>query len=86
MSISDIIIQGLGLIAAALMITSFQCRTNRNLFALQFAAATFFAVQFILLGGLTGSVVLIIGMLRNLLLLQFHRGWPQKKQWMWLVV
>ena len=86
MSISDIIIQGLGLIAAALMITSFQCRTNRNLFALQFAAATFFAVQFILLGGLTGSVVLIIGMLRNLLLLQFHRGWPQKKQWMWLVI
>lgn len=86
MEFSNIIIQGLGLIAAALMIGSFQCRINRNLFGLQFVANTFFAAQFILLGGLTGSVVLIIGMLRNLFLLQFHRGWPRKKRWMWLFI
>lgn len=82
----DIVIQSLGLIAAGLMISSFQCRTNRNLFALQFAAVSFFAVQFIFLGGLTGGLVLIIGMVRNLLLLQFHRGWPQKKIFMWLFI
>ncbi len=86
MDASTVIIQAIGIAAAALMISSFQCRTNRNLFALQFGAVTLFAIQFFFLGGITGTIVLIIGMLRNFLLLQFHRGWPQKKRYMWMVI
>ena len=45
------LIQGIGLIAFALFLLSYQVRSNRGLFTMQTAGNFLFALQFFLLGG-----------------------------------
>lgn len=47
----DMLIQGIGLIAFALFLLSYQVRSNRGLFAMQTLGNLLFALQFFLLGG-----------------------------------
>ena len=46
----DMLIQGIGLIAFALFLLSYQVRSNRGLFTMQTAGNFLFALQFFLLG------------------------------------
>ena len=52
----DMLIQGIGLIAFALFLLSYQVRSNRGLFAMQTLGNLLFALQFFLLGGVGGAV------------------------------
>ena len=65
----DMLIQGIGLIAFALFLLSYQVRSNRGLFAMQTAGNFLFALQFFLLGGVGGAVGSLISCFRNSLLL-----------------
>ena len=63
------LIQGIGLIAFALFLLSYQVRSNRGLFTMQTAGNFLFALQFFLLGGVGGAVGSLISCFRNSLLL-----------------
>ena len=65
----DMLIQGIGLIAFALFLLSYQVRSNRGLFAMQTAGNFLFALQFFLLGGVGGAAGSLISCFRNSLLL-----------------
>ena len=65
----DMLIQGIGLIAFALFLLSYQVRSNRGLFTMQTAGNFLFALQFFLLGGVGGAVGSLISYFRNSLLL-----------------
>ena len=52
----DMLIQGIGLIAFALFLLSYQVRSNRRLFAMQTLGNLLFALQFFLLGGVGGAI------------------------------
>ena len=53
----DMLIQGIGLIAFALFLLSYQVRSNRGLFAMQTLGNLLFALQFFLLGGVGGALI-----------------------------
>ena len=65
----DMLIQGIGLIAFALFLLSYQVRSNRRLFAMQTLGNLLFALQFFLLGGVGGAIGSLISCFRNSLLL-----------------
>ena len=73
----DMLIQGIGLIAFALFLLSYQVRSNRGLFAMQTLGNLLFALQFFLLGGVGGAVGSLISCFRNSLLLS-SKKYPNK--------
>lgn len=60
----DMLIQGIGLIAFALFLLSYQIRSNRRLFAMQTLGNLLFALQFFLLGGVGGAIGSLISCFR----------------------
>lgn len=60
----DMLIQGIGLIAFALFLLSYQVRSNRRLFAMQTLGNLLFALQFFLLGGVGGAICSLISCFR----------------------
>ena len=65
----DIIIQGIGFIGVFFFIISYQFRSNRLLLLCQFAGSSMFCLQFLLLGAYGGAANLVIGLVRNVLIL-----------------
>lgn len=61
-----IISQSIGLIAAALLLFSFQQRTHKRIVAMQFCSGLLFALQYFLLGAYEGMVGNIIGFTRSI--------------------
>jgi hypothetical protein len=82
MDIRGIAVQALGFAGLACFIISFQLRENRKLFLTQLLGSTIFLIQFIMLGAYSGSIILGIGALRNVMLLGYdsHR-WIRRKEW-----
>lgn len=74
---SDIIIQGIGFIAVALFITSYQIKSNRLLFLFQLLGSALFCLQFFLLGAISGCLSLAVNILRNALMMKY-------KEWAWV--
>lgn len=62
---NNIIIQAIGLIGTALFFVSFQCKSNKNLFRVQFLSYLFYTVHLILLGAITGGISYIINTFRS---------------------
>lgn len=62
---NNIIIQAIGLIGTALFFLSFQCKSNKNLFRVQFLSYLFYTVHLILLGAITGGISYIINTFRS---------------------
>ena len=65
--------QALGWIAAALVVSSFQCRTGRGIILMQVFSCLTFAVHFALLGAWTGAALNLLGVLRLVTALSFDR-------------
>ena len=72
---SDFMVQVLGFAAMACFILSFQIKSNRWMLVLHVAGNGLFAVQYLLLGSLSGCITLAITIFRNILLL-FQKRWP----------
>lgn len=78
----QIFIQILGFIALSCSLLSYQMKANKALMLLQLTANVFFGVQFLLLGGLTGSLNNLISITRYLLLVQSGKWqWVTWKGW-----
>ena len=68
MSLNNLWIQVIGFVGTLLFFVSFQCRTNRNLFRVQFLSYLFYTVHLLLLGAVTGAVSYIINTFRSVCL------------------
>ena len=55
MSIQYLLIQAVGIIGTVLFFLSYQCKSNRNLFRIQFVCYVCYTAHFLLLGAITGS-------------------------------
>lgn len=67
---SEIGIQAIGFLGAALFIVSYQIRSNRMLFFCQLLGCIVFFVQLLLMGAYTGAMSLVVNITRNVLLLK----------------
>lgn len=68
MNIQYFIIQGIGFAGTILFFLSFQCKTNKNLFRIQFLSYLFYTAHLFLLGATTGALSYIINTFRSLCL------------------
>lgn len=71
------IVQGIGFVAVAFFILSYQMKSNRLLFLFQLIGCSIFVIQFGILGAYTGALSLLINILRNVLLLKAN-------VWIWV--
>lgn len=58
-------IQMIGLAGTALYFVSYQCRSNRNLFRVQFLSYLCYTVHLLLLGAVTGGLSYVINIVRS---------------------
>ena len=65
---SNLFIQGIGFVGTLLFFVSFQCRTNRTLFRVQFLSYLCYTAHLLLLGAVTGAVSYIINTFRSVCL------------------
>ncbi|MBO5557022.1 MAG: YgjV family protein [Oscillospiraceae bacterium] len=65
MTAKYLLIQGIGLLGTALFFASFQCKSNKRLFQIQFLSYLLYTVHLLLLGAVTGGASYIINMLRS---------------------
>lgn len=77
---SGYIVQGIGFVAVAFFILSYQMKSNRLLFLFQLIGCSIFVIQFGMLGAYTGALGLLINILRNVLLLKANNWtWVRNK-------
>lgn len=75
---NNLLIQLIGFIGTALFFVSFQCRSNKNLFRVQFLSYLLYTVHLIFLGATTGGISYLINTLRSFCLgsqNKFLRSW-----------
>ena len=58
-------IQAIGFVGSILYFLSFQCKSNKNLFRVQFLSYLFYTIHLILLGAITGGVSYILNLVRS---------------------
>ena len=81
-----VLIQGIGFVAAALLILSFQCRNSRKLFFLQMCSSMTYVLHFFLLNALSGCANLFCSIARSFVFSQRTKKWAQWKGWLFLLV
>ncbi len=65
MTVRYLLIQCIGFCGTALFFFSYQCRTNKNLFRVQFASYLLYTLHLLLLGAVTGGISYIINTVRS---------------------
>lgn len=68
MTLPNWLIQAVGLAGTVVFFCSYQCRSNRNLFRVQFVSYALYTVHLLLLGAVTGGASYIINTIRSLCL------------------
>lgn len=61
----ELFIQGIGLLGTVLFFLSYQCKSNRNLFRVQFGSYVCYTAHFLLLGAVTGGISYMINTFRS---------------------
>ena len=69
------IVQGIGFLGVAFFALSYQVKSNRKLFLCQAIGSGLFALQFFLLGAVSGAYSLLLNIFRGLLLMRYN-DWP----------
>ena len=59
------LVQIIGLMGTALFFLSYQCKSNRNLFRVQFLSYVCYTVHLLLLGAVTGGISYVLNTLRS---------------------
>ena len=65
MSIKYILIQAVGFLGTILFFLSYQCKSNKNLFRVQFVSYLCYTTHLLLLGALTGGISYILNTVRS---------------------
>lgn len=84
MELKDVIIQGIGIVAMAFNILSFQCKKQRSIIVMQFFGALFFCVHFYLVGAMTGALLNAVAVVRALI--YSNKGKFKSDHVAWLVL
>lgn len=82
----QMMIQGIGFVAAALLIISFQCKDSQKLFFLQMCSSITYVIHFALLNAMSGCANLFCSMARSFVFSQRGKKWAQWRGWLWLLV
>lgn len=69
-SLEDILIQLIGFAAMLLVIISYQAKKRTIILLIQILSSTLWAIQFLLLGGITGAALNILAIIRALIYMQ----------------
>ena len=72
------VIQCIGFAGTLLFFFSYQCKSNRNLFRIQFLSYFIYTIHLILLGAMTGGISYIINTFRSFCL---GGKWKSAKSW-----
>lgn len=75
----EFIAQIIGLIAAAVLWASFQCKDTKRLFLMQLVSSMIFSLHFLLLGAYTGMILNLTEVLRSYLLYQGNKKWASHR-------
>lgn len=67
MDVKDIIAQGFGIAGLVIIVSSFQCKKNKNFFLMQGTGSLMFFVNFILIGAYAGALFNLTNLVRGLL-------------------
>ncbi len=65
MSVKFLFIQIIGFLGTILFFLSYQCKSNKNLFRVQFVSYLFYTIHLLLLGALTGGISYILNTVRS---------------------
>ena len=80
LTMPEIIVQGIGFVAVAAFILSYQIKSNRRLFLLQLIGSALFCLQFFLLDAFSGCLSLAVNILRNALMMKYNDWeWVRRK-------
>ena len=60
-----LLVQLIGLLGTTVFFLSYQCKTNRNLFRVQFLSYLIYTLHFLLLGAFTGGISYLLNMVRS---------------------
>ena len=75
-----LLIQAIGLMGTLLFFVSFQCKSNKNLFRVQFVSYLCYTIHLLLLGAVTGGISYILNTLRSFCL--GSKSEKLKSKWM----
>ena len=67
-----LLIQGIGITGTILFFLSYQCKSNKNLFRVQFVSYLCYTVHLLLLGAITGGISYILNTVRSFCLGSKH--------------
>ena len=65
MSMKYIFVQGIGFLGTILFFLSYQCKSNKNLFRVQFLSYLCYTTHLLMLGALTGGISYVINTFRS---------------------
>ena len=75
----EILMQAVGFIGTILFFLSYQCKSNKALFRVQFLSYVFYTTHFLLLGAVTGGISYVLNTLRSFCLGSKHTFLKSKR-------
>ena len=78
---SNLLVQGIGFVAVALFIASYQIKSNRWLFLFQLLGSALFCLQFFMLDAISGCLSLAVNILRNALMMKYNDWEWVRRKW-----
>ena len=79
-----ILIQAIGVVGTVLFFLSYQCKSNKNLFRVQFVSYLCYTVHLLLLGAVTGGISYVLNTVRSFCLGSKHDF--LKGKWMCFII
>ncbi|HCX63281.1 YgjV family protein [Sedimentibacter sp.] len=80
------ITQTVGFVGTGIMFLSYQCKDSKKLFLMQMLSNVAYTLHFFMLGAMSGSMNIIVSMMRNFALLNSKHKWARNKYWLWLFI
>lgn len=82
----EILTQGIGFLALACFVASFQIKSNKTLLLMQIAGSMLFGTQYLLLGSVTGFLNVALAIFRNILIYHYDDWkWVPWKGWIGVI-
>ncbi len=81
-----VIAQLVGFVGTGIMFLSYQCKDSGKLFLMQMLSNIAYILHFFMLGAFSGSLNLLVSLLRNFVLINSKNKWAKSDYWIWLFV
>ena len=91
MSTKFVMIQAIGFLGTIIFFLSYQCKSNKNLFRVQFISYSLYTIHLLMLGAITGGFSYILNTVRSLCLgskndinIADHRQYCNNNRWIYI--